>query len=284
MPRRGHLGRPVSGCYLDQVRGSSHTLRQAWYQAPVKGVLPYPAFQIADGLRRQAARVTGVSDGGLLSMDLRGSLKEHSGSVSFTAEPLEGIEVIRAAPIVRFLGAWRIHNRLQVGEPFGGTFKDIYPIPSADELIHPLLVTWVNALEKIQEHVPETILLPDLDTVTHRDIREAVDAAAMMGGQTLVSKWTEMELSDLTDHVDEGPVQLETHEPLQIRVGTQTLDLGSQCRTLLSANITTDGKSARAVPLDNDTVHRTYASAGSPDAPGVVRGRKPTEPDDVTQG
>lgn len=230
------------------------------------------------GLSGKSARTIGVDNSGLVRVEFRGSLETDSAVVSFSAEPLDGVEVLRAVPVVRFLRAWEIGNRLQVAEPFGGKFVDIHPVPTAEELIHPLLASWIDALAEIQEQIGETILLPPLDQVTYRDLREALDAAAMLRGQTIVARWTEVEMSNLTPHLANGAAQLETEELLQIRVGSQTITIGTQLVTLLSAQLTTDGSTARAVPLDNDTAHRTYVGPGSPADPAVVRGRTGSDP------
>lgn len=230
------------------------------------------------GLSKKSARVTGVNAENLLAMEFKGSLEGDSAAVSFTAEPMERVEASRAAQTIRFLGAWRAGNRLQVGEPFGGKFADIHPIPTGEELVHPLIVTWVEALAEIQDHVAETILLPPFDTVTYRDVRDAVDAAAMMRGQTVVARWIEMELTSTTHHLAEGHSQLETDEPLLIRVGHQELLLGAQRLTFLSASITVDGSSVRAVPHNNDTVHRVYLGPDAPTEPQEVRGRPGDDP------
>lgn len=212
------------------------------------------------GLSARSARVTGVDTSNLVSVDWRGSLDKDEGKISFNAEPLDGAEVLRAAPVARFLGSWQLGNILQLSEAFGGKFANIHSLPSNEELIHPLLVTWIEALAEIQEHVTETILLPPLDQVTRKDVRDVSDAAALLRGQTVVVRWEEITLTDLTVPLSDGAHRVETDEPLILKVGAQTLTLGMQVFTFLSAQVAADGNSARLVPLHNDTAHRTLPS------------------------
>ncbi|ANG84563.1 hypothetical protein A8L33_03460 [Microbacterium aurantiacum] len=225
------------------------------------------------GLSRTAARVVGTDTTGLVGVEFKGSLEKDEGSVSFTAEPLQGLEVLRAVPVVAFLSAWREGNMLKVGEPFGGRFADIHPVPAAEELIHPLITSWVGALAIIQEHVSRTIFLPPVDQVTRRDVREANEAAALLQGQTVVTTWESFEIAELTENVHSGAARLEFDDVLEIRIGREVLPLGTQTITLLSAQITADGDVARAVPLHNNTVHRRYAGPHRPEDPSIVRGR-----------
>lgn len=225
------------------------------------------------GLSREAARTTGTDTTGIVSVEFRGNLRENSAAVSFSAKPLDGLEVLRAAPVAKFLSSWTAGNRLQVAEAFGGRFADLHPIPTNEELIHPLIATWIYDLAEIQEQVDQTIFLPPMSQVTYNDVRRIHDAAALLRGQTVVARWRDLELSDLTEELSNGHVQLETDDALEITVGEQRLHLGTQRLTFLSAEITSDGETVRARPKLNDTVHRTFVDSRTTGAATAVRGR-----------
>ena len=221
----------------------------------------------------KAARTTGIDATGIVSVEFRGSLETDSAAVSFSAAPLDGLEVLRVAPVARFLSSWAAGNRLQIAEAFGGKFVDVHPVSTTEELIHPLIASWIYALAEIQEHVDQTILLPPLDQVTYNDLRDVQDAAALLNGRTVVARWNELRLSVLTESLVSGHVQLETDDPLEITVGTQHLRLGTQRLTFLSAELTVVGETGHATPKLNDTVHRTYLGPGEPSNAAAVRGR-----------
>lgn len=208
------------------------------------------------GANGHGARVTGTDASGLLHLEYRGDLAADQHAVSFNADLIEGIEVLRAAPVVEFLAAMVAPNRLQLSEGFGGRFVDIHPVPVSEAVIHPLVASWVHALTVVQDHVSEPILLPPIDSVTKRDAQEAIDAAAILEGQTVVSHWDSVEIADIGPELQSGPAQLEMPEQLVISVGGNSLDLGLQIVTLLSAQVTIEGKAAHVVPLNNNTVHR----------------------------
>ncbi|MDT0180664.1 hypothetical protein Q9S36_10695 [Microbacterium sp. ARD31] len=233
------------------------------------------------GLTRRGARMTGVDVTGVVSVDFRGTLGDGETNVSFTTESLDGLEAQRAAPAVKFMSSWTAGNRLQVAEAFGGRFVDVHPVPRTKELIHPLIAVWIEALSQIQEHTNQTIVLPDLASVTHNDVRRVLDAAAMLRGQTVVARWSELELSGITEGGLGGHVQLETYEPFEVAVGTERISLGTQLLTFLSADLTVLGQTARARPKLNDTVHRKFLNSEPPSGPSVVRGR--AAPDDHRQ-
>jgi hypothetical protein len=141
------------------------------------------------------------------------------------------------------------HHRQQ--EKYG-QFQDYAEVPSVERRVFPdTAMDYLRGLAAIQSHTSTPIRIPDLTTVTLKQLRTVAEASALLDGQVLVSSWTELPMAQDSSLEEAGPEQsidlnseyrLVLMEQMVLSVGDQKLVLGTISKTVLSARYEVRGR------------------------------------------
>lgn len=116
------------------------------------------------------------------------------GSWTFQRGSIVGREVVEALPIIEFLQDLGAPNVVQAAQKYG-PFADYHDVPEPSKHQFPeSLMQFLRALARIQTQSPTPIVIPDLTTVTVKELRAVTQAAALVSGQAVLDTWDRMEV------------------------------------------------------------------------------------------
>lgn len=218
------------------------------------------AFALASttGLDGTGTHAQGSDESGLVRVEGLIDAQDMSGTFSFSIGELSGAEAAAVLPAAEFAADLVHPSTLQIAGRYG-PFHDVFQIPETEPLIEPWLLRYIRALATVQARVAAPLLVPDLAAVQIADVRSAVSAAALIGGDTVVGNWAGFSFeADTAMPIDpEADYELLTTEPLTLALGAHTIVLGAVSTRLLSAKLTPGGAGkVQALPSSNDTAHR----------------------------
>ncbi|QLL09000.1 hypothetical protein [Mycobacterium vicinigordonae] len=220
----------------------------------------------------------GTDESGFLTYENTLDVDTQRVTTGFRHAGLMGAEAAKVLPSLEFAADLRSPNVIQAAERYG-PFLDFHAVPGDQALIPQSVLRYVRDLVTIQTRTATPILVPELAAITTRDARVIAEAAALINGHTVVSKWVDISFPlepgveiDTTGHYLVGLI-----DPLIVEVGDQKLTLGAVEKKLLSAKFEIDDNLVRAHPHLNDTVHTTFA----PDEPVPDRSCRPVRGQDL---
>jgi hypothetical protein len=209
----------------------------------------------------------GTDETGFITFTSTADAKTRSGTFGFTRTRIVGKSVIAALPSIEFLNELRSPNVLQASRE-SEPFRDYRVIPSDQGSFPRSVMEYLHSLAILQTRTQEPILIPDLTTVTEGDVFDINEAAALISGETLRSRWGELNwqigtrserAKRRTGEIDLGSYyELVILGPLIVNVGKQALTLGAVKKLLLSARLFAEDDKMRAVPFLNDAMDRTF--------------------------
>ncbi|WP_409429177.1 hypothetical protein [Mycobacterium sp. SMC-11] len=237
------------------------------------------AITVTRGPDGTGTREYGTDATGFLTVELLSDTENQTGTWHFTREDIVGAEVVSALPSIEFLQDLTAPNTLQVAERLG-PFVDYRDIPDERHpKFHDDVMDYLRALVIIQQHTPTPIRIPDLTTLTRRDINAVFEASALVNGQAVITAWDSIGTVVGRPADDAGPeqeidftseYQLLVMLKLIVEVGDQKLILGTVAQYALSARYGVEGDGIVARPYRNDTLQKTFSPL--PDAAGALEG------------
>lgn len=209
----------------------------------------------------------GTDQAGFLTFASMTDTRTRSGTFEFTHSRIAGKSVVAALPSIEFCNNLHAPNVLQAAwEP--EPFRDYHALPSRNNWLPGPVMDYIHSLATIQTRSAEPILIPDLTTVTDGDVVAVNDAAALLLGETLRSRWAQLnwKYSSSSERIKrrKGQVDLGSHYqlvivgPLTVKVGKKELTLGGVRKLLLSARLIARDEELQAVPFLNDAMDRTF--------------------------
>lgn len=224
---------------------------------------------------------TGTDSTGLLTFDSKSDLDTNVGTWSFQRGHIVGREVVAAMPVIEFLQAMGAPNVLQAAAKYG-PYADYHEIPEREPQFPESVMALLRALATIQPHTPTPILIPDFTTVTVEEVRAVTQAAALVSGQAVIDTWDRITMAGDGPLEDDeaGPAQeidfqkhyeLLVMEPLVVKIGNQSVTLGTVSWLLLSARYEVQGQTVVARPFKNNTVQKNFSPL--PNAAGSLAKR-----------
>lgn len=215
------------------------------------------------GMDNTGAWSRGTDRSGFLKLETLADKSDTSVQMSISLGDLAGQEPTMVLPAVEFVANFARPATLMVAPKYG-PFHRAGEVPSAEAPYPMFVYRYVRALAIIQTRTPIPITIPDLATVARSEIQDAIRAAALIEGKTLVREWDELtielEPKEALDVAEHDHYELAVSRPLVINVGEQKIDLGSVELVMLSARLEAreDG-TVVARPHLNNTIHETFA-------------------------
>ncbi|TXI56463.1 hypothetical protein [Mycolicibacterium mageritense] len=284
----GGLGSNVSG-EIGEV--SLHAAGVAYdarlrIRTPAGATGPELAFPmtVTTGPDGTGTREYGTDTTGFLTFEILTDNETHQGAWNIGRRPIAGAEVVAALPSIEFLQDLRAPNTLQVARKLG-PFIDHQEIPEERPARFPdVVMEYLRALAIIQQHTPTPILVPDLTTLTQRDVDVVLEASALVTDRAVLSTWGAVRMAgDASLKKDDAEQEIDVNveyqllfvERLVVPVGDQKLTLGTVAGFALSARYFVEDDTVVARPYRNDTLQKTYSPDPGPagPAPGRVLGR-----------
>ena len=188
---------------------------------------------------------------------------DSSVQMSMSLGDLAGQEPTAVLPAVKFAANFVRPANLMVAPKYG-PFHRAGEVPNAEAPYPMFVYRYVRALAIIQTRTPMPLTVPDLETVEKSEVQDAIRAAALIEGKTLIREWNELRIElepkEGLNVAEHDHYKLEVPRPLTINVGGQELALGSVELVMLSARLEAgeDGTIV-ARPHLNNTVHETFA-------------------------
>lgn len=242
------------------------------------------AVSLTTGLENAGAWSWGTDPSGFLTLETIADTSDKTVKMSLSLGELAGQDPTAVLPAIEFAANFARPNILLVARKYG-PFHPAGEVPNPEALYPMSVFRYIRALSVIQTLTPTPLAVPDLETVAESDVRQAIRAASLIEGKTLISQWEEINIElgpeDTFDVTRHDHYQLSIPKPLVVTVGTQEIDLGRVEMILLSAKAEA-GEIGKIVarPHLNNTVHETFASCETlpPGSRVPVRGRPaPTE-------
>ena len=273
----GGLGAPFAeGLAQVSVESAGHDYDVRFRVRRADGTLgPALSFSITarTGPEQTGVWEIGKDQSGYLTFETKTDLETGSGTWGFNRSRIVGQEFEKVLPSIESLQDIVTGNVLQVAHRVG-PFADYREIPSHDAAFPEAVMTYLRSLSIIQAQTSTPLLVPDLTMVTSEEARAAVEAAAMLSGHTVVSRWDAIRFlpeaaPEVGSDLEARQVDLESHYlikitcPLIVKVGDQELALGATERWLLSAAYEEEGGGVVGRPFLNDTAYRIFV----PDVP-----------------
>jgi hypothetical protein len=237
------------------------------------------AITVTRGPDGTGTREYGTDATGFLTVEVLSDTETQTGTWHFTREDLVGAEVVSALPSIEFLQDLTAPNTLQVAQRLG-PFVDYRDIPDEKHPKFPDdVMDYLRALVIIQQHTATPIRIPDLTTLTRREIDAVFEASALVNGQAVITTWDSIGTVVGGPPGDAGPeqdieftseYQLLVMLKLIVEVGDQKLLLGTVAQYALSARYEVEGDGLVARPYRNDTLQKTFSPL--PDAAGALEG------------
>lgn len=270
-------GKALSGTTrISPAAGGKQFERRDRIVAPDGSVLAEVLLSLssATGLEGTGAWIQGLDQSGVLRIEGTFDATGQSCNISFSLDDLAGKDPTLVLPAVAFGASLKHPNTYEVSGKYG-PFHTFHQIQGEEGLLPDVVLRYVNALAVIQTRTPTALQIPDLTTLSSSEAREAIRAASLVEGRTLVHKWTDLVVSEPGSDIafeDDGHYEVAIIEPLTVKVGLQQVTIGATELKMLSAKITIDADgSLRARPRLNDTVHEAFA----PNEPVPELDRKP---------
>ncbi len=145
------------------------------------------------------------------------------------------------------------------------------------------MVRIVQALATIQTRTGTEVTIPDVSTLSSKELGAIRRAASLIAGHTVVGTWTEITFDKFPDaDLDPaGHYQIAVIQPLTVTLNGEVMTLGSVEQKALSAAVASiSDDEIRVVPHLNDTIHSDFlpidSSTLGPHQEGkqLVRGRQ----------
>ena len=238
------------------------------------------AMTATSGPDGTGTREYGTDATGFLTIEVLSDTENSTGTWNFTRENLVGAEVVSALPSIEFMQDLAAPNTLQVAERLG-PFVDYRDIPDEKQPRFPNeVIDYLRALVIIQEHTATPIRIPDLTTLTRRNIDAVFEASALVNGQAVITTWDRIGTTPAGPSDEAGPeheiqftdeYQLLVMRKLIVDVGDQQLTLGTVAEYALSARYEVEDGGLVARPYRNDTLQKTFSPL--PDAAGALENR-----------
>ncbi len=237
------------------------------------------AMTATSGPDGTGTRECGTDATGLLTIELLSDNENHTGTWNFSRPNLVGAEVAAALPAIEFMQDLAAPNTRQVAQRLG-PFVDYRDIPDETQpRFSDEVMDYLRALVVIQQHTTTPIHIPDLTTLSRRDINAVFEASALVNGQAVITNWDGIRTIPAGATDDVGPeleiqftneYQLLVMRKLIVDVGDQKLLLGTVAEYALSARYELVGDDLVARPCRNDTLQKTFSPL--PDAAGPMEG------------
>lgn len=179
---------------------------------------------------------------------------------------------------VGLLAAMSAPNELDVSlDSFGGEQLMVMSLDEAGPIVPVEVAEFVDDLAELQPHCSAPLMVPD--SITHRDVRRARQAARLVRGTIIDGTWAEGHLTIDPEYVTEHVTTLaEPHAmalvlPYETEVAGQVISLGdhlvrfasvrvADSASVLSGGTTApagkDGVTVRIVPGDDDSLERLW--------------------------
>ena len=209
----------------------------------------------------------GTDTSGLLTFEALTDLETHQGSWGFTQDSVIGNEVVKVLPIIEFRQFLCTPNVLQVAHTYG-PFADYHEIPQAFDVFPESVMDFLRSLAIIQTATATPIQIPDLTTITPADAHAAVEAAALVSGQTVLGKWAQFAMAPDPSLPQDGPeenidlaneYEVLVFKQFFVNVGEQKLLLGTLAQMALSAKYSVEDGKVVARPHRNDTMQKWFS-------------------------
>lgn len=220
----------------------------------------------------------GTDTTGLLTFESLSDLESGSGTWTFKRESIVGRELVVALPIIQFLQDLSAPNVLQAAKKYG-PYVDHHKIPDTQPPFPASVMQFLRALADLQDQTDIPIVIPDLTTVTEDQLKAVTEASVLVSGQHVIDTWdrikmapagevpTESEIAGPQQEIDfSKEYQLLVAEELVVKVGGQTLKLGTVSSLLLSAKYAVEGDLVVASPYRNNTMQRNFSPLLDPAA------------------
>lgn len=237
------------------------------------------AITVTRGPDGTGTREHGTDATGFLTVEVLSDTEAQTGTWHFTRKNLVGAEVVSALPSIEFLQDLTAPNTLQVAQRLG-PFVDYRDIPDEKHPKFPDdVMDYLRALVIIQQHTAMPIRIPDLTTLTSREIDAVFEASALVNGQAVITTWDRIGTTVVSPPDEARPeheiqftseYQLLVMRKLIVDVGDQKLLLGTVAQYALSARYEVEGDDLVARPYRNDTLQKTFSPL--PDAAGALEG------------
>jgi hypothetical protein len=237
------------------------------------------AMTVTRGPDGTGTREIGTDATGFLTIEVLSDTETQTGTWHFICENLVGAEVVSAMPSIEFLQELTAPNTLQVAQRLG-PFVDYRDIPDEQHPKFPDdVMDYLRALVIIQHHTATPIHIPDLTTLTRREIDAVFEASALVSGQAVITTWDRVGTTVVGPPDQAGPeheieftseYQLLVMRKLIVDVGDQKLLLGTVAQYALSARYEVEDDDLVARPYRNDTLQKTFSPL--PDAAGALEG------------
>ncbi|MBS1691212.1 MAG: hypothetical protein JST91_03205 [Actinobacteria bacterium] len=237
------------------------------------------AMTATSGPDGTGTREYGTDATGFLTIEVLSDTENRTGTWNVSRANLVGAEVVSALPAIEFMQDLVAPNTLQVAQRLG-PFVDYRDIPDEKQPRFPdEVMDYLRALVIIQQHTATPIRIPDLTTLTRRDIDAVFEASALVNGQAVITTWDRLGTIPTGPGDEAGPeheiqftseYQLLLMRKLIVDVGDQKLLLGTVAQYALSARYEVEGSVLVARPYRNDTLQKTFSPL--PDAAGAMEG------------
>lgn len=190
---------------------------------------------------------------------------EGAGKLTFDTvlQELHGRPVHEVAPVVRLLARFAPPHELQWLGEYGSRVLAGHPFPEDVAPVSQGLFRFLEDLAVIQDHVRDTVVVPD--NIDHEAVETVTTVAHLIRYGELRGTWT-----DMTMHLHEGVLPadlavilggqgaLAVESSWALELAGHTYDMGVAHRiaatTRLADEQPEDGRSVRLVPADDNTM------------------------------
>jgi hypothetical protein len=217
--------------------------------ADVVAELDFVTDEVSTGISQTGVRGVGHDlRAGVVRYELRIATGTKRATLNFRIADVVGSTPADLLPCLRFIGSIRPPRVLQLAVRHGPSLGDSWPA-DGEMIPEQQVKLWVDVCESlavIQTHLFERIGFPDLSEHTWADIESWMTTAALLRGDVVTGKWTEVEIHLTTgaEWVDGAP--LFHSGPLTFEIGGRKYEVG----TVVSCATT-----ARTDPARSPSLH-----------------------------